>query len=831
MLEKIVVSSILIIGILIIRAIFQRKISPVLLYSLWFIAALRLLLPGTVGTSPISIMNTGLWKLGSTAVSEEYDRQQDAAKKQMYKEYLETKVMESKMTAGIDEALQIETQAPAQTDTAVDYNSQSENSNKAQESRPAENLSDNNIEVIELKWKPAATLFGRIREYAIAIWFLGIVVCAGIFAGQNLSLYKYLKAGRKKMREVKAGRKTLQVYAAGEKLFSPCIFGLLPSIYIPEGKCSISEEELTFILEHELTHYRHKDHIWSLVRILCLITNWFNPLVWIAAKLSVRDGELACDADCIKKLGEGQRTAYGEALLAMISPVREKEPLFTYATMMTSGGKFIKTRIDNIVNVRRFHKLTAWVMILMVLLCAGCTFTGAEGTQPVEENRTAQTNPNVEAKADEVQLQAEEKADAVQPQTEAQAADYYSRAVVLADEELECKVFLSVTDSVQGESWQNVVLIPADLYLPDLEGTYVRLEELCRSCTAQELEQVLNRDMDLKINELEILSYEELMEKIDENGGITVDIGEREIPYINDHLRAVSGDKEPEDKIYIQESGTQVLHGMQAAAWLQIKYEVPGGYDAWMGRWGQVAAAFLAAEGVPAVEISMDDFSQLDRSLYVEEEDELICFEWEKALSEMHGFLYPEMTYEPSDYVLAADGTQKGTEGGSSMKELVRKAVEDRQSTIDGTCALFGQYMGKSTYMISLLSAEGLDRETADAWNTVLVYAGGTVASLDEDEGRAVFDMSLVFEESGVLAFPESTEKQHIQIQRYLYLCKVDDVWYADGFLHNELPPEEWWDGEKMEWGFYDFGFSDENALGEVQKTKIEEGKKIIVNS
>ena len=47
---------------------------------------------------------------------------------------------------------------------------------------------------------------------------------------------------------------------------------------------------LRHVLAHELTHYAHKDHIWSLLRCLALALHWYNPLVWLAAALSKRDG-------------------------------------------------------------------------------------------------------------------------------------------------------------------------------------------------------------------------------------------------------------------------------------------------------------------------------------------------------------------------------------------------------------------------------------------------------------------------------------------------------------------------------------------------------------
>ncbi len=792
MLEKFIVSSVLIIVMLIIRVVFQKRIDPVLQYSLWLLVALRLLLPGTVGTSPVSVMNTGLWKTGSAIITEENDRQQKEEKEQKFQEYYQRKMEEY---AGIEEENADVQNAdksnaiPADTDTVLQ-----ENGNMPVENMEA-NAQEGKAEAFNIKRQPAATFFGRVRESFIMIWLLGMVICALVFLWQNLSLYQYLKSTREKITEIEAGRKKLQVYAAGERLSSPCLFGLIPSVYVPEGKAEGNGENFSFILEHESTHYRHGDHIFGMIRILCLIINWYNPLVWVAAKCSVRDGELACDAGCVKRLGEDRKVAYGEALLSMIDPVREKEALFTYATMMVSEKKFMKKRIANIVHTGKYSVLTALVVILLALFGAGCTFTGAEGTkntEKTEESRTAETNPGAQATPS-----VDNESD-----RESKAVERESRVVVIRDEEMACKIFLSVTDPLMGESYRNVVLIPAELMLPDREGKYRSLEELCLNCTEKELLQILSEDLEIDIDELSMLSYEELMDKIDEAGGITVSIDEREIPYINQYLPVVTGDEELAARIQVRESGDILLHGMQAAAYLQLHHEIAGAVDM-MKRWGQVATGMLMTEGISAVEVFPDVFWGLDRSIYVEGEEtgELICFEWEKTLLEIHSFLYPDQTYVPSEHAAALyDGSE----------DLVKDFVEKSREKAEDVWQLYTLYMGESPYMISLLSGEEMAAETEDAWNTATVYLSGKTLKVDEEKGRAVFDVWLVFEENGVIDLPEGGGEE--PIQRYLYLKKSSGAWYADGPLHNQLPSEEWWNGQEKEWDYFDFGFSDEKA-------------------
>ena len=87
-----------------------------------------------------------------------------------------------------------------------------------------------------------------------------------------------------------------------EGLETPFVMGLIhPQIYLPSG---LSDQERRYILLHEQTHIRRKDHIVKVVGFLLVCLHWFNPLVWVAFFLSSKDMEMSCDESVIKKLGK-----------------------------------------------------------------------------------------------------------------------------------------------------------------------------------------------------------------------------------------------------------------------------------------------------------------------------------------------------------------------------------------------------------------------------------------------------------------------------------------------------------------------------------------------
>ena len=139
-------------------------------------------------------------------------------------------------------------------------------------------------------------------------------------------------------------------------------------------------------VEHELTHFRHGDHIWALLRGACLAVHWYNPMVWWAAVLSLRDAELACDEATIRRLGESERARYGRTLIGLTC--QKRRTVLLTATTMTGGRRGLEERIRLIAQKPKTAGVPMAAALLILAVAAGCTFTGPEsaGTQvpPVE---------------------------------------------------------------------------------------------------------------------------------------------------------------------------------------------------------------------------------------------------------------------------------------------------------------------------------------------------------------------------------------------------------------------------------------------------------------
>ena len=170
----------------------------------------------------------------------------------------------------------------------------------------------------------------------------------------------------------------IPVYVVND-LASPCLMrykGEL-AIYVTYEVVA-DKEKLRYAIAHESCHYRHHDLIWSVVRCGLLALYWFNPLVWVAAIMSKRDCELACDYGVIKEIGEEDRLTYGKTLVDLISQKEHKNHVLSMATSMYGNVNGIKERVTMIAKNQKMKATSIVAVMLIVALAVGCTFTTAK---------------------------------------------------------------------------------------------------------------------------------------------------------------------------------------------------------------------------------------------------------------------------------------------------------------------------------------------------------------------------------------------------------------------------------------------------------------------
>lgn len=341
----------------------RGKISARLQYALWLVLLVRLLLPLSVGKTALSVANL-LPEAEPAAVIQAEPAAVPPAQAARTPE-------PSAPAAPVQtpaQPVQRPASTPAQTETS-----------SAEPAKAAQKPAVSVRKIFMLVWASGAALLG--------LWFL---FC-------NLRYGRQLRAGVLRAIAPKEGRPAVRLT---QTALSPCLFGLFPPAIYVTMDCAQDEQLLHHCAEHEYTHYLHRDHIWAVLRGVCLALHWFNPLVWWAAALSRTDAELFCDEDTVRRLGEDARADYGRSLIRMTC--RERVDPLSAATTMSGRGGQLKTRI---ISITKHPKTAIPVLILVLLLCAaavGCTMTGAKDAAPAQQTpeRTETTPEELEATAD-----------------------------------------------------------------------------------------------------------------------------------------------------------------------------------------------------------------------------------------------------------------------------------------------------------------------------------------------------------------------------------------------------------------------------------------------
>ena len=140
---------------------------------------------------------------------------------------------------------------------------------------------------------------------------------------------------------------------------SPFILGFFrPLIYLPSD---MDEERIEYVLAHEQTHIKRRDHWWKPLGYLLLTVYWFHPLVWAAYILLSRDIELACDEKVIKEMDMIGKKAYSETL---VSCSMQRRMIITCPLAFGEVG--VKERVKTIL---KYKKPAFWIIIAAVIAC------------------------------------------------------------------------------------------------------------------------------------------------------------------------------------------------------------------------------------------------------------------------------------------------------------------------------------------------------------------------------------------------------------------------------------------------------------------------------
>lgn len=349
--EIMITSSVLILCIMLIRIIFKGKISSRLQYALWFLVALRLMVPTTAQ------IELAVGSIGEFRIMDLVDKLEERignVEEQLERPVYLTMSVNSPLGAQVAEFVLGE-EIPAFSDGPTS---------------------------VFIAGKTGLSWMDVIR----CVWHGGMAVAAVWVIVTNFLFWRKLRKGRKEFvmpegmediiyEKLKVRKRKFRIYTV-EKLASPCLYGLpgRESIYLTPDVAK-DTDKLLHVLMHEICHKKHGDSFWSVTRSILVTVYWFDPLVWVAAVLSKRDCELACDEEALSILGDEERIPYGETLLSIITRKSRLSDIACTATTMTESGKSVKERIKFIAEKPKTLGVAVMAALLIIMVTSVFVFT------------------------------------------------------------------------------------------------------------------------------------------------------------------------------------------------------------------------------------------------------------------------------------------------------------------------------------------------------------------------------------------------------------------------------------------------------------------------
>lgn len=230
--------------------------------------------------------------------------------------------------------------------------------------------------------------------YIWLVWMCGVLA----FTLYNMRKYRYLKVLRtcpqikqsnylelfdsiKKQLGIDKGVELLCDAGTGEAL---TIGVFRQYVIVPEE--GLTEEELYYILKHELIHVKRRDVGWRYLTLFVLLMHWFNLVVYLFAFAMTIFSEQSCDEMVIKDLAPAAGRQYLNLLLD--TDFQEKKRNVQFGAYFNMSVKKMEWRLKNMVREskgKRFKRVAGVLLGVSILFGGSLTVCAYEDTRVIRD--------------------------------------------------------------------------------------------------------------------------------------------------------------------------------------------------------------------------------------------------------------------------------------------------------------------------------------------------------------------------------------------------------------------------------------------------------------
>jgi beta-lactamase regulating signal transducer with metallopeptidase domain len=226
---------------------------------------------------------------------------------------------------------------------------------------------------------------------AMGIWIAGIASILSFFIATSIKINERIKSStivssEKLIAMVENCRKDLHIkkpiatYVIEDIMTPALTVSFNPKLLLPADMIGeMEDEQVLFAIRHELTHFKRRDHLVSLLLRILEAVYWFNPIIWIASKKILMDMEMACDNQVVKAMEKPEKKYYANTILEMFS--QDKGPQFVLGMAMVGTRGMAEKRIRGIyMNSRTKPKVKFLIIALVAALIFSCFTTACQPT-------------------------------------------------------------------------------------------------------------------------------------------------------------------------------------------------------------------------------------------------------------------------------------------------------------------------------------------------------------------------------------------------------------------------------------------------------------------
>ncbi len=349
LLEITIYSSVLFFAIMMLKLCFKNKMSPFLHFAIWGLLIARLLMPITMESSvhlaviPNETQNPTAQQLVQPSASN-------------------------------DTALNTEPSATFQTKPRASGKQQTQTATAPFETSKAKQ-----------------PLVLSTQGIILAIWLtgagMGLLYLSIIYGVLRKRIRRYAEPPSERLLRLFEEVKAELIIKRNVKIIGQCEYGT-PAMLFPNTVLmpinmlvSMSDEEVKFVLRHELMHFKRGDHILGLALSVLNAVYWFNPIVWIAFKQIRVDMETACDSGVVRYFSSEEKSTYAAVILSLFS----KKQYGNLALGMAQGNtkKIAEKRIRGVFMNNKSNRTVKMISTLLASLLFFTCFTTA--CQPTPE--------------------------------------------------------------------------------------------------------------------------------------------------------------------------------------------------------------------------------------------------------------------------------------------------------------------------------------------------------------------------------------------------------------------------------------------------------------